>query len=138
MEAHGSGLAKSAQAAVGLLPDKLAQPLIDHLAIDRLDALTTALKAVRRGGTVSVSGVYGGEMDALPMMEMFDRGIQLRMGQCHVKRWIDDIMPLVLDDADPLGTRGPRDARAAAGRGAHGYDIFQKKEDGCVKVLLTP
>ena len=66
-------------------------------------ALRAALKAVRRGGTVSVSGVYGGEVDPLPMMEMFDRGIQLRMGQAHVRRWSDDILPLLLDDADPLG-----------------------------------
>ena len=50
-----------------------------------------------------MSGVYGGEIDPMPMMEMFDRGIQLRMGQAHVKRWIDDILPLVADDADPLG-----------------------------------
>jgi len=138
MEAHGSGLAKTAQAAVGLLPDKVAQPLIDRFAIDRLDALTTAMKAVRRGGTVSVSGVYGGEVDGLPMMEMFDRGIQLRMGQCHVKRWIDDILPLVLDDADPLGTEDLATHVLPLADAAHGYDIFQKKEDGCVKVLLTP
>ncbi|MEO9152773.1 MAG: zinc-dependent alcohol dehydrogenase [Lapillicoccus sp.] len=138
MEAHGSELAKTAQAAVGLLPDRLAQPLIDRFAIDRLDALTTAMKAVRRGGTVSVSGVYGGEVDALPMMEMFDRGIQLRMGQCHVKRWIDDIMPLVLDDADPLGTEDLATHLLPLTDAAHGYDIFQRKQDGCVKVLLTP
>ena len=58
---------------------------------------------MRRGGTVSISGVYGGEIDPMPMMEMFDRGIQLRMGQAHVHRWTDEILPLLLDDADPLG-----------------------------------
>lgn len=138
MEAHGSGVAKAAQAAVGLLPDVLAQPLVDRLAIDRLDALHTAIKAVRRGGTVSVSGVYGGEVDPMPMMEMFDRGVQLRMGQCHVKRWIDDIMPLVLDDADPLGTEDLATHVLPLEEAAHGYDIFQKKQDQCIKVLLTP
>ena len=93
---------------------------------------------MRRGGTVSLSGVYGGEVDPMPMMEMFDRGIQLRMGQCHVKRWIDDLMPLVLDDADPLGVETWRPTCCRWRRRPHGYDIFQKKEDGCVKVLLQP
>ena len=138
MEAHGSELAKRAQAAVGLLPGALARPLIDKLAVDRLDALHTAIKSVRRGGTVSVSGVYGGEVDPMPMMEMFDRGIQLRMGQCHVKRWIDDIMPLVLDPADPLGTEDLATHVLALEDAAHGYDIFQKKQDQCIKVVLTP
>jgi len=138
MEAHGSGAAKAAQTAVGLLPDVLAQPLVDRLAVDRLDALHTAIKAVRRGGTVSVSGVYGGEVDPMPMMEMFDRGVQLRMGQCHVKRWIDDIMPLVLDDADPLGTEDLATHVLPLEEAAHGYEIFQKKQDQCIKVLLTP
>ena len=138
MEAHGSPSAKAAQTAVGLLPDAVAKPLIDRMAIDRLDALTTCLKAVRRAGTVSVSGVYGGEVDPLPMMEMFDRGITMRMGQCHVKRWIDDIMPLVLDPGDPLGTEDLATHLLPLAEAPHGYDIFQKKEDGCVKVVLQP
>ena len=79
-------------AAVGLLPDAVAKPAIDKFAVDRAAALIAAIKSVRRGGTVSVSGVYGGEVEPLPMMEMFDRGIQMRMGQCHVKRWTDDIV----------------------------------------------
>jgi threonine dehydrogenase-like Zn-dependent dehydrogenase len=138
MEAHGSPAAKTAQAAVGLLPDALARPLIDRMAIDRLDALHTALKAVRRAGTVSVSGVYGGEMDAMPMMEMFDRGITMRMGQCHVKRWIDDILPLVLDPADPLGTEDLATHLLPLAEAPHGYEIFQAKDDSCVKVILQP
>ncbi len=79
MESHGAPLGKLGQAAAGLLPDKLAQPMIDKVGVDRLVALKAALKAVRRGGTVSISGVYGGEVDPLPLMEMFDRGIQVRM-----------------------------------------------------------
>jgi threonine dehydrogenase-like Zn-dependent dehydrogenase len=87
MEAHGHGepaagkLTAEAQRATGLLPDRAARKITDVAAIDRLDALHTAVKAVRQGGTVSVSGVYGGEIDPMPMMEVFDRGIQLRMGQ---------------------------------------------------------
>ena len=87
---------------------------------------------------MSVSGVYGGEVDPMPMMEIFDRGVQLRMGQCHVKRWIDDIMPLVLDDADPLGTEDLATHVLPLEEAAHGYDILQKKQDQCIKVLLTP
>jgi threonine dehydrogenase-like Zn-dependent dehydrogenase len=141
MEAHGSAggkLAKVAQTAVGLLPDALGKPLTDKVAVDRIDALLAALKAVRRGGTVSVSGVYGGEVDPLPVMEMFDRGIQLRMGQAHVKRWIDDILPLVVDDADPLGVRDLTTHRLPLDQAPHAYDIFQKKDDDCIKVVLSP
>ena len=138
MEAHGSPAAKAAQAAVGLLPDAVAQPMIDRFAVDRLDALHTAIKATRRGGTVSVSGVYGGEADPMPMMELFDRGLQMRAGQCHVKRWIDDILPLVLDDADPLGTGDLATHLLPLEDAPHGYEIFQAKKDACIKVLLHP
>ncbi|GAB4070722.1 zinc-dependent alcohol dehydrogenase [Angustibacter speluncae] len=138
MEAGGSPFGKVAHAVVGMLPDAVARPMTDKMAIDRLAALHTALKAVRRGGTVSVSGVYGGEMDPMPMMEMFDRGVQLRMGQAHVKRWIDDIMPLVLDDADPLGTLDLTTHQVPLEQAPDLYETFQKKEDGCIKVVLKP
>ncbi len=138
MEAHGSPTAKAAQTAVGLLPDVIARPMIDKFAVDRLDALHTAMKAVRRGGTVSISGVYGGEADPMPMMELFDRQVQIRMGQCNVKRWVDEIMPLVLDGADPLGTRDLATHMLPLEDAAHGYEIFQAKKDDCIKVLLTP
>lgn len=138
MEAHGSPGAKAAQTAAGLLPDALAKPLIDRMAVDRLDALTTAFKAVRRAGTVSISGVYGGEVDPLPMMEMFDRGATIRMGQCHVKRWVDEIMPHLMDDADPLGTQDLATHLLPLEDAPRGYEMFQKKEDGCIKVVLQP
>jgi threonine dehydrogenase-like Zn-dependent dehydrogenase len=138
MEAHGSPIGKAAHAIVGALPDALAKPLTDKMAIDRMGALRTAVKAVRRGGTVSISGVYGGEVDPMPMMEMFDRGITMRMGQCHVKRWIDDIMPAVLDDTDPLGTRDLTTHHLPLEQAPHGYEIFQKKKDVCIKVVLNP
>ena len=141
MEAHGSSggkLAKAAQAAVGLLPDAIAQPMTDKLAVDRIDALLAALKAVRRGGTVSLSGVYGGEADPLPMMEMFDRGVQLRMGQAHVKRWIDDILPLVSDSSDPLGVLDLTTHRVPLDQAPQAYEVFQKKQDDCIKVVLAP
>ncbi len=138
MEAHDSPVGKLAHTVVGALPDALAKPMTDKMAIDRLGALRTAVKAVRRGGTVSLSGVYGGEADPMPMMEMFDRGITMRMGQCHVKRWIDDIMPAVLDDADPLGTLDMTTHHLPLDQAPHGYEIFQEKQDNCIKVVLHP
>ena len=141
MEAHGgpaAGLAKAAQTAAGLLPDALSKPFIDKAAVDRVDALVAAFKGVRRGGTVSVSGVYGGEIEPLPMMEMFDRGIQIRMGQAHVRRWVDDILPLVTDDSDPLGTEDFATHLVPLAGAPGAYEMFQKKEDNCVKVILQP
>lgn len=138
MEAHGDPRGKIAHAAVGLLPDAIAKPLIDKAAIDRMAALDTAFKACRRGGTVSISGVYGGEQNPTPWMEIFDRGLQLRMGQCHVHRWTDAIMPVLMADGDPLKVDGFATHRLPLEQAAHGYDIFQKKEDGCLKVILQP
>jgi threonine dehydrogenase-like Zn-dependent dehydrogenase len=138
MEAHGQPLAGAAQTAAGMLPKPLAQVVTDKIAVDRLSALLPALKSVRRGGTVSVSGVYGGEVDPLPMMEMFDRGIQLRMGQAHVRRWSDDILPLLLDDTDPLGCTDFATHHLPLDDAAGAYEMFQKKHDGCVKVVLKP
>ncbi|HEY6498129.1 MAG TPA: zinc-binding dehydrogenase, partial [Streptosporangiaceae bacterium] len=144
MEAHGhdeprSGrLTELAQKATGLLPDAAAIKVTDKAALDRLDALHTAVKAVRRGGTVSVSGVYGGEVDPMPMMEMFDRGIQLRMGQAHVRRWIDDLMPVVTDPSDPLGLLGFATHHLPLEDAPHGYEMFRDKADGCIKVVLQP
>jgi threonine dehydrogenase-like Zn-dependent dehydrogenase len=106
--------------------------------VDRLAALKLAITAVRRGGTISISGVYGGMADPMPMLQMFDKAIHLRMGQANVKRWIDDIMPLVTDDADPLGTLDLVTHRLPLSAAPEAYEMFQKKQDGAVKVLLNP
>ncbi len=137
MEAHGQPGVKLAQTATGLLPKRLAQKVTDVAALDRLTALHTAVKAVRRGGTVSVSGVYGGALDPMPLMEMFDRGVQLRMGQCHVRRWVDDILPLLID-GDPLGCQTLASHHLPLAEAAHGYEMFRAKDDGCIKVVLKP
>ncbi|HEY0543018.1 MAG TPA: zinc-binding dehydrogenase, partial [Actinoallomurus sp.] len=138
MEAHGSPVAKLAQKATALVPDAVMEKVMQVVGIDRMAALNTAIDAVRRGGTISLSGVYGGATDPLPLMRMFDKGIQLRMGQAHVKRWIDDLMPLVTDDADPLGVEDLATHRLPLDQAPHGYEIFQKKKDGAIKILLTP
>ncbi|WP_369053011.1 zinc-dependent alcohol dehydrogenase [Kineococcus terrestris] len=141
MEAHGGGgsaVAKAAQTAVGLLPDKLAQKAMETAGVDRLTAVETAIRAVRRGGTVSLSGVYGGEADPLPLLTMFDKQIQFRMGQCNVKRWVDDLLPLVEDPADPLGVMDLTTHRLPLDDAPEGYAAFQEKRDGCIKVVLQP
>jgi threonine dehydrogenase-like Zn-dependent dehydrogenase len=137
MEAHGSPVAKTAQQMAGLLPDAIAKPILENVGIDRLDALYSAIDIVRRGGTISLSGVYGGAADPMPMLTMFDKQIQLRMGQANVKRWVDDIMPL-LTDADPLGVDTFATHVLPIEDAPHAYDIFQKKEDGAVKIMLLP
>jgi threonine dehydrogenase-like Zn-dependent dehydrogenase len=138
MEAHGSPIAKVAQTLTGLLPDAAAGAMMKTMGVDRLSVFYQAIETVRRGGTLSISGVYGGVADPLPMLQMFDKGIQLRMGQAHVKRWIDDLMPLVTDDADPLGVEDLATHRLPLDQAPHGYEIFQKKKDGAIKILLTP
>jgi threonine dehydrogenase-like Zn-dependent dehydrogenase len=138
MEAHGSPVASGAQRVAGLLPDKMAAAVIEKAGVDRLAALQTAFEVVRRAGTVSIVGVYGGAADPLDMMQLFDKGLTLRMGQANVKRWIDDLMPLVSDAADPLGVLDLRTHRVALEEAPAAYDMFQKKADGCIKVVLDP
>jgi len=138
MEAHGSPVGRIAQQLTTLLPKPVAAKMTEKAGIDRMAALLTSIDTVRRGGTVSLSGVYGGMVDPLPMMELFDKQIQLRMGQANVRRWVDDILPLVTGDDDPLGTEDFATHRLPLDEAAHGYEIFQKKQDGAVKVLLRP
>jgi threonine dehydrogenase-like Zn-dependent dehydrogenase len=137
MEAHGSPIAKAAQQLTSLLPDAVAKPMMQKAGIDRLDALYTAIDVVRRGGTISLSGVYGGMADPMPMLTLFDKQIQLRMGQANVKKWVDDIMPLLTDD-DPLGVDSFATHVLPLDEAPHAYEIFQKKQDGAVKVILQP
>ena len=138
MEAHGAPVTEFAQKLVGLLPDRMAAPLMQKAGVDRLTVLMNCIATVRRAGTISLSGVYGGAADPLPMLRMFDKGIQLTMGQAHVKRWIDDIMPLLTDDGDPLGVGDLATHHLPLEQAPHGYEIFQKKQDGAIKVLLHP
>jgi len=138
MEAHGNPGAAFAQYAAGLLPDGLAQKAFTTVGVDRLSALHMALDLVRRGGTVSISGVYAGVADPMPLMNMFDKQIQLRMGQCNVQRWVDDLLPLVEDPADPLGVEDLVTHRVSLDRAPEMYKTFSAKEDGCIKVVITP
>jgi threonine dehydrogenase-like Zn-dependent dehydrogenase len=137
MEAHGSPLPKLAQTLTSFLPDAIARPLMQHVGVDRLAALYSAIDIVRRGGTLSLSGVYGGAADPIPMLTLFDKQIQLRMGQANVKRWVGDIMPLLLD-GDPLGVDNFATHRLSLDDAPKAYENFQKKQDGTVKVVMHP
>ncbi|MEU6995514.1 alcohol dehydrogenase catalytic domain-containing protein [Streptomyces sp. NPDC046465] len=137
MEAHGAPLAKAAQWGVGMLPGAMAEKLMDRAAIDRLNALYSAIDIVRRGGTISISGVYGGAIDPMPMLTMFDKQIRLRMGQANVKHWVDDILPLLTDE-DPLGVDGFATHHLPLEDGPEAYRQFKDKEDGMIKTLLRP
>ncbi|MEJ2853925.1 MULTISPECIES: zinc-dependent alcohol dehydrogenase [unclassified Saccharothrix] len=137
MEAHGAPVAKLAHQAVGLLPDAIAARFMKTAGVDRLHALRLAIDLVRRGGTISVVGVYGGMADPMPMLTLFDKQVQLRMGQANVWRWVPEILPL-LTDGDPLGTEEFATHHLPLDQAPHGYEIFQQKRDNAVKVLLKP
>ncbi|RSM96906.1 glutathione-dependent formaldehyde dehydrogenase [Streptomyces sp. WAC 01325] len=136
-EAHGSAAARLAQQASALLPRKLGAPLAERFSIDRLAALYTAIDLVRRGGTISLSGVYGGMADPIPLLTLFDKQIQIRMGQANVRRWTDDILPYLTDE-DPLGVDDFATHRVPLSDAPHAYEMFQHKQDGAVKVLMKP
>jgi threonine dehydrogenase-like Zn-dependent dehydrogenase len=137
LEAHGNIAGKLVQSAAGLLPDKLAEKAIAKAGVDRLSALQQAIDIVRRGGTISLIGVYGGMADPLPMLTLFDKQIQLRMGQANVKRWAPDILPL-LSDEDVLGVDEFATHHLPLAQATEAYEMFQKKADGAVKVVLRP
>ena len=137
MEAHGAPVAKAMQTIAGFLPDPVQRWMMEKAGVDRLSALHMAIELVRRGGTISIIGVYGGMADPLPMMTLFDKQIQLRMGQANVKRWVPEIMPLLMN-GDPLGVDGFASHHLPLDSAPEAYEKFQKKEDGFVKVLLQP
>jgi threonine dehydrogenase-like Zn-dependent dehydrogenase len=137
MEAHGSPGGKLAHTLVGLLPDAVAAPVMRTAGVDRLAALHAAIDAVRRGGTVSLSGVYGGTASPMNLLQLFDKQVQLRMGQANVHRWVPDILPLLTDD-DPLGVDDFATHRLPLDSAPQAYATFQRKQDGMVKTLLQP
>ena len=138
MEAHGNPLSEKVIGAASRLPKPLARGAVERFGIDRLAALHTAVAAVRRGGTLSISGVYGGSADPMPMMELFDKGLTIRMGQCHVRRWSDELLDIVRTDDDVLGLEGLATHRAGLDDAPDLYRVFQEKQDECLKVVLRP
>ena len=138
MEAHGALAGKLAHTLAGLIPDPIARKVMETAGVDRLSALRAAVEIVRRGGTVSLSGVYGGTADPLNMLQMFDKQITLKMGQANVRRWTDDILPLLVRDDDPLGVDTFATHHVSLSEAPHAYEMFQKKDDGAFKVVFRP
>jgi threonine dehydrogenase-like Zn-dependent dehydrogenase len=125
--------------AVGLeadrkLKDKLAN--LVHMQAGSIAALKLCISAVRRGGVVTVVGVYGMPYDNFPLGQIFDKGITMRFGQAPVQKYIDELIGIVergeikLDDI--ITHQLPLDDAP------HAYQIFRDKEDNCVKVVLKP
>ncbi|MBD8727593.1 alcohol dehydrogenase catalytic domain-containing protein [Frigoribacterium sp. CFBP 13707] len=138
MEAHDHGGVSMVQKFAAALPDKVGQALMQKAGVDSLSAMHLAFEVVRRGGTVSLSGVYGGTADPTPFLTLFDKHITIKMGQCNVHQWMDTLMPLVEDPTDPLGTEDLTTHPVPLDRAPEMYELFKKKEDGCIKVVLKP
>jgi threonine dehydrogenase-like Zn-dependent dehydrogenase len=138
MEAHGAPVGRLAHLMAGMLPDAVARKVIETAGIDRLSALHMAIELVQRGGTISLSGVYGGAVSPMPLIQMFDKQVNVRMGQANVRRWNDTLMPLLTDDGDPLGVDTFATHHVPLAEAPQWYETFQKKEDGCFKVVLNP
>ncbi|MGE4428337.1 MAG: zinc-dependent alcohol dehydrogenase [Solirubrobacteraceae bacterium] len=138
MEAHGAPFGKLAHQLAGLMPDAMAAKFMEKAGVDRMSVLHACGDVVRRGGTISLSGVYGGMADPMPMLQLFDKQVTFRMGQANVKRWIDDLLPLVNADDDPLAVEDLATHRLPLEDGPQAYETFQKKQDGMIKTLLQP
>lgn len=138
MEAHGSPMAEAVQKALALLPKRVQGAVMTKAGVDRLEAVYLAIESVRRGGTVSISGVYGGAADPMPLMQMFDKQIQIRMGQANVRYWSDEILALLEQDEDVLGVESFATHHLPLAEAPSAYQKFLDKEDGCVKVIFQP
>ncbi len=141
MEAHGGALNTAAKVAAQVatsLPAPVARRAMERVGVDRLTALVAAFDAVRRGGTVSISGVYGGAADPINLMQLFDKQLTLRMGQTNVRRWSDELFALLNRDEDLFGVDDLATHRVPLEAAPDAYRTFQRKEDGCVKVVLKP
>jgi threonine dehydrogenase-like Zn-dependent dehydrogenase len=127
LESHGSG-------SMGAYYDKAKTVAL--MATDRLEALRQAIMACRKGGTVSIPGVYGGMLDKVPMGAAFAKGLTFKMGQTHVHRYMPKLLSLVeggaVDPSFVISHRLPLDQAADA------YDMFHDKAHECTKVVLVP
>lgn len=137
MEAHGSPVTEAAANVVTTLPRPVAGALMQRIGVDRLAALETAFEIVRRGGTVSLAGVYGGAADPLNLMMLFDKQVTIRMGQANVRRWTDRLLEL-LAEGDTFGVETLASHHLPLEEAVVGYQKFRDRTDGCIKVVLHP
>ncbi|GAB3624276.1 zinc-dependent alcohol dehydrogenase [Mariniluteicoccus endophyticus] len=138
MEAHGSPVASGLTGAVSSLPAPVGRLIAKNAGVDRLSALHLSLQLARRGGTVSLSGVYAGAASPMPLMQMFDRQVTLRMGQANVRRWTDELLEIVREGNDLLDVENLATHRAPLEQAPEMYERFRDKADGCIKVVLQP
>jgi threonine dehydrogenase-like Zn-dependent dehydrogenase len=138
MEAHGNPIAEAVIGVASSLPKPVARAATNRFGIDRLAALKASIAGVRRGGTVSLLGVYGGMADPMPMMEMFDKQIALRMGQANVHRWSDGLLELLQQSEDVFDVEGLATHHLDLEAAPDAYEMFKEKRDGCIKVVLKP
>ena len=138
MEAHGSPVAKVATDVVTRLPRGAAAALSERVGVDRMAALKTAFASVRRGGTVSLSGVYGGSADPVNLMRLFDRQVTVRMGQANVRRWSDHLLELVSRDDDVFDVERLASHHLPLEDAPDAYRMFRAKTHDCIKVVLHP
>jgi len=126
LEAHGPGI-------LGMY-DRVKTSLM--LETDRAYALRQAIQACRKGGRVSIPGVYGGLIDKLPMGSAFGKGLTLRMGQTHVQSYMKSLLDLIQNGSiDPSFLISHRGRLEDAPRL---YEIFKRKQDECIKVVMQP
>ena len=137
MEAHGNPSVGIIHKLTGMLPDAVGQPLMQKAGVSKLAALYQSFDCVRRGGTVSLSGVYGGAADPMPTLQIFDKQITIKQGQANVWNWVEDILPL-LSDEDPLGVDTFATHHVSLSEAPEAYETFQKKQDGAVKIVFQP
>ncbi|CAN5720393.1 zinc-dependent alcohol dehydrogenase [soil metagenome] len=121
--------------ASGSVVDSILQTT--KVQLDKAHALRQCMSSIRRGGTLSISGVYTGPIQMFELGDLFDMQIQVRMGQANVRRWTGEILDLLGDD-DPLGTEDLKTHEMPLSDAPLGYEIFQKKQDGAIKVVLKP
>lgn len=138
LEADGNAATALVQNTVGALPTRVAKTMMRRAGVDRLAALDLAIELVRRGGTVSIVGVYAGMLDPIPMMQVFDKQLTIRAGQANVQRWIPELLPIAEADGDPLGLEDLATHRAPLERAPEMYEQFKHKSAGCIKVVLRP
>jgi threonine dehydrogenase-like Zn-dependent dehydrogenase len=126
MEAHGMTL----DAAVDRVKSSM------YMTTDRAHALRQAINCCRKGGTVSIPGVYGGAPDKIPMGPAMNKGLTFKMGQTHMMKYMRPLLDRVKKgDIDPTFVITHR---LSLDEAPEGYRIFQQKRDGCIKIVMTP
>jgi threonine dehydrogenase-like Zn-dependent dehydrogenase len=136
-EAHGSPNVKAIQTMTTMMPDPIAEKMLTTVGIDRMAALHSAVEIIGRGGTISIAGLYVGQADPISMDTLFDKQVQIRMGQANAPYLTDEILPL-LTESNMFDVENFATHRLPLEDASHAYEIFQKKQDDAIKIVLKP